>query len=694
MMRSIAILGALLFAIPALHGQATSLMVREVSFEGNKALDDATLAAGIATTNSSWLARLPLIGESGLGAGEVRFFNERAFWTDIERVKLLYKWSGYLEVQVDTLVQRSDEDIKVKFLIQEGPPTILTRFIFEGLEDVSDITTLTRDLPLVIGDVFNRDLLDATVDTLTMRLRNAGYPEAEVDRQGRVDSLTRTADATILARPGRAAVFGTIRVTGNDLVDSGFVASMVTAREGERYELDERFRSQRALYGTDLFRQAIVAIDTTRFTTGDSVVPLWVDVREGPSHRVRASVGYGTNDCFRTSAGWTARNFLGNGRVVEVSGRLSKIGVGSPFGMGLERNVCGQLQEDTVGSRLANYGVDVTLRRHGFLSPDNTLVLTLFSERRSEYKVYMREDIGAGVTVTRQTAADIPITLGYRISYGLTRANAASFCSFFNACLATDVVQLGERRVLTTLTLSALRQRVNNVLDPTRGSTVSAEATVSSRFLGSSRLQQFTRLLADAAGYVPLSRTFVLAGHLRGGLIFAPNLDLESGAANFVPPDQRFYAGGPNDVRGYDRNELGPVVYVVARENLDTLLNFDEADARVSATGGSKVAIANLELRIPSPFMGDRLRFGLFVDAGGLWDDQGRGGIRVTPGAGLRFISPLGPIRFDVGYNPYRLQSGAVYTTSEAGDLVKIRDNFSPQRSNKWTIHFSVGHAF
>lgn len=692
MMRSIAILGALVLAVPTLQGQGTALVVRSLKFEGNHALDDWVIAAGISTTNSSALARVPIL--RGLGVGEERFLSERDFRTDLERVAVLYRFSGYLQVKVDTTVQRSDDGVRITFHIIEGPPTILTRLVFEGLEDVPEITKLTRDLPLVVNDVFNQYLLLATVDTLAVRLRNAGYPEAVVEFQRSIDSLSLSGGATIIATPGQPAVFGSVRVTGTSQVDSGFVASMVTAREGEPYELDEGFRSQRALYGTDLFRQVLVAVDTTRFTSGDRVVPLWVDVREGPSHRVRASAGFGTNDCFRTSAGWTARNFLGNGRVVEVSGRLSKIGVGRPFGLGLEDNICSQLNRDSVGSRLANYGVDVTLRRHGFLSPDNTLVLTLFSERRSEYTVYMREDIGAGVSVTRRTVADIPITLGYRISYGLTQANAASFCSFFNACLASDVAQLGERRVLTTLTLSALRQRVNNLLDPSRGSVVSGEATVSSRFLGSSRLQQFARLVLDGAGYLPLSRSIVLAGHVRGGVIFAPKLDLASGLSNFVPPDQRFYAGGPNDVRGYDRNELGPVVYVVPREDLDSVGGFTDDEARVSATGGSRVAVANLELRLPSPVLSDRLRFGVFVDAGALWDDEGRGGIRVTPGAGVRFVSPLGPIRFDVGYNRYRLQPGAVYTTTEAGDLVKIGDNFSPDRSRRWTIHFSVGHAF
>ena len=57
---------------------------------------------------------------------------------------------------------------------------------------------------------------------------------------------------------------------------------------------------------------------------------------------------------------------------------------------------------------------------------------------------------------------------------------------------------------------------------------------------------------------------------MRGGAIFAPTVDVSTASGNFIPPEQRFYGGGPNDVRGYQRNELGPVVYVVTKSHLDS----------------------------------------------------------------------------------------------------------------------------
>ncbi len=688
---------ALLLALPLLPlaAQNGPLVVRGLKFNGNRAIDDLSLEALIATTQSAPLARSPLT--RWIGLGEKRTPNERDLRVDLLRIQTAYRASGYFQASVDTLVERDGNDVKVTFMIVEGLPTLVSSLAVEGLDSVPRSQRLLRDLPIETGDPLSRYLIDETADTLTLRLRNSGYPTATVSHQSTADTAARTGTVTFTVRPGVRAVFGPIHVSGNDQVDSAFIASLVHAREGREYRIDNLYRSQRSLHASELFREAVVSIDTARYTTGDTVVPLTVRVLEGRTHRARASVGYATNDCFRFGAGWTARNFLGNGRVVDVSGRVSKVGVGSPFDFGAVNSICSGLEADTVGSRQANYGIDVTLRRHAFLAPDNSLALTLFSERRSEYGVYLREDVGAEIALTRETSLNVPVTLGYRVSYGQTMANQVSFCQFFNACVADDVGQLRERRVLTTLTLSALRQRVNNVIEPSRGSILSAEATVSSRLLGSSRFQQFVRLVGEGSMYRPLSRSIVLAGRVRGGVIFSPEIALAGERTSFVPPEQRFYAGGPNDLRGYDRNELGPVVYVVPRDSVtitgsDT--TYPPGMLRVAPTGGDRVAIANLELRFPAPLFSDRVRLAAFVDAGALWARNSTAGLRVTPGVGIRVSSPLGPIRFDVGYNHYQLEPGAVYTSNDVGDLVIIRASDRLERNRKYSLHFSIGHAF
>jgi outer membrane protein assembly factor BamA len=220
------------------------------------------------------------------------------------------------------------------------------------------------------------------------------------------------------------------------------------------------------------------------------------------------------------------------------------------------------------------------------------------------------------------------------------------------------------------------------------------EVTYSSKYIGSSALQQFTRVVGGMSWYRPVSRDVVLSWRLRGGIIFSPTLDVGNVSGAFVPPDQRFYAGGPNDVRGFQRNELGPVVYVVRRG----FANVPDS-VRVAATGGNMLALGNVELRIPSPIFRSRMRLATFVDAGGAWERQGPQKsrvIRVTPGVGVRVATPLGPARLDVAYNPYKLQPGVLFEADTSGTLTPVPGGASYvlARDSKWTFHFAVGQPF
>ncbi len=677
------------------------LVVRRLSFHGNDAFPSDILGAAIATTRSSAFAAYNFL--KWMGLGEKRRLNELELQRDVERLRLFYRVRGYLDVQVDTAVVRTADDAYVTFSIQEGPPVLIKNFVIKGLDSVPGGPELLKDVPLREGAPFDRTLVYATADTLRNRLHDRGYAEALVRLEGfEVNRERREASVSLIVEPGVTAVIGEIHVQGAQRVDSAFVRSLLASRPGREYSERDIQQSQLNLYRSELFRFASVGLDTAHFVPGSGVVPVTITVHEGPFHRIRTALGYGTNDCFRAGAGWTARNALGSGQVFDVSAQVSKLGVGRPFDAGLEKNVlCSALQDDSVGSARANYNITTSFRRPVFLSSSNSLTLALFAERRSEFAVYLREDVGGSATLIRETTDRIPITLTYRLSSGRTQANPVSFCAFFNACTETDVRELRQRRPLGTLTLGFQRVRVNNPLDPTRGSNISAEVTHSSSLLGSSRFEEFTRLISDGAHYIPLGNS-VLALHARAGMVFAPRLVLSGDVANFVPPEQRFYAGGPNDVRGYSRNQLGPLVYVV-QETAITPDSIPEDSVRIAATGGNSILIANAELRLPSPIFRDRLRLAVFMDAGTVWE-RGVGGVasrpafRFTPGAGLRFVTPLGPVRVDAAYNPNELPGGRLYQIEPSGDLRQIQDNYHKTRKTgflrRLVLQFSVGQPF
>ena len=691
------LLTALVLAVP-LVAQQRQLIVRQLDFRGNKAISDEVLASAISTTNSSWFARTFLFRWLGLGAK--RYFDEQEFRRDVVRLGVLYKRSGYYEAAIDTLVRRTPEDVYITFNIKEGEPIVVTTLTIGGLDSVRERwrRTTLQDLPLQQGDPFNRYAMQASADTTTRRLRDRGFPSATVFTGFEVEKAERRASVSLDVAPGRRAVIGRIRVVGAERVDSSLVRKLLVARPGRRYSLEELFQSQRNLYESDLFRFASVNIDSAAFQPDADSVPLVVQVNEGKRRRIRGSLGYATNDCFRGSLGWTSRNFLGGGRILDLTSRVSKVGVGAPLDWGLADNICGASRNDTVGSAKLNFYLGASVRRPAFLSPNNAVTISVFTERRSEYKVYLRQETGASIAFTRTTPRRRnPLSLTYTVSYGRTEATAQSFCSFFNACTSDVIDPLRENRVLATLTAAGNFPRVNSQIDPTRGSIASLELTHASKYIGSSSLQQFTRFVGAMAWYRPLSRNVVLSWRVKGGVIVSPNVDVASGSGAFIPPEQRFYAGGPNDVRGFDRNELGPVVYVTPQSAVGPPIDADSV--RVAATGGNSMAVANVELRVPSPILSSRLRLAAFVDAGGVWQrgsNERTAVIRVTPGVGLRIATPLGPARLDVAYNPYKLQPGTLFQFDPAGNLTPVagQASYVLPRNSKFTFHIAVGQPF
>ena len=211
-------------------------MVRGLSFVGNRALDDYTLETAIATTKSSWWARTPFV--RSLGLGEKRYFNEVEFRRDVVRLILLYRQSGYMNAVVDTVVRRAPRDVYITFRIHEGEPVRVLRLDVTGLEGIFDVAKLKRDLPLQVGDPFNRFLMQASADTIVGRLRNGGYPYADVLRNFDSEAGILKAEVELDAQPGPRMRVGEVTIRGLREVDTGTVRRVMSVRPGNLYKQD------------------------------------------------------------------------------------------------------------------------------------------------------------------------------------------------------------------------------------------------------------------------------------------------------------------------------------------------------------------------------------------------------------------------------------------------------------------------
>jgi len=700
---SLPVLVVAVFAAARLAAQQEpQRVVRGLSFEGNHAIDGYTLSAAIATTNSSTFATSPLL--RWLGLGEKRPFNELEFRRDVVRLLLLYRQSGYMNAVIDTVVRREARDVYVTFRIYEGDPVRLVRLDLLGFDSIVDVPALKRALPLQVGDPFNRALFQASADTIVGRLKSHGYPYADVLRSYDVDAAALRAVASLEGVPGPRMRVGEVIIAGAGHVDTGSVRRMLSVRPGDWFRQDQLYVTQRDLYGLGMFRSVnVVLADTVpRPGGGDSTVRVIVRVAEAPLHRISIGGGYGSLDCFRAQSSWTAYDFLGGARSLDLTGQLSKLGVGVPTDAGFKQNVCHPLKDDPT-SDTANYNATITLRQPAFLSPRHTASFALFAERRSEFDAYTRQAVGANVAVTFNARRNIPVTLGYSYSVGRTTAEPAIYCQLFRLCDASEQAFLANRRRFGAVTISGVRNQTNSVLDPTTGGIVTASLTHSSRLVGSDTLYEFNRGQVEVSHYYPIGRRGAFAWRLLSGTILpARQISFARQSVRFVPPDQRFYGGGPNSVRGYARNELGPRVYV---QPIDA--KGDTLPIQASATGGNAIFVANAEFRFPTPLFPDRMRVALFADMGQVWerDVATVGGVRFTPGLGVRFVTPLGPVRLDAAYNGYPEEPGPLYLLNETtGSLTAVTDSSGNQKIVRpalpggfWrriVVQFAVGQAF
>lgn len=652
--------------------------VTAVSFAGNAAFSDATLAAGVVTTASSRARRILRV------IGAKRCLDAAELPRDVVRLRVWYRNHGFVDVTVDTLVATVRAGrVEVRFLIDEGEPVLIDTLRIVGLDAVPERDAIVSGLPSRTGGWFDRYANAATRDTLTRRLRDTGYPDAEAflgydtRRDARRATVIFTVATGARRRIGRIAVAHEGRDGGAPQVRKSAVRRLAGLNEGDLYRERLLERAKRTLYQSEAFSQVAVEPGAP---IGDSLITVDIDVREGYLRTARLGGGWGSLDCFRTTGDFTEYNLFDSATRLELRGRVSKIGIGDPLGGAAQ--LCPQAREDIYSENL-NYYVGTTLSQPAVLRASFVPTLSFYSERRSEYNAFLRTTPAGGTVALTRSSPRRAQALGYTLEYGRTEAQPALYCAVFNACVSADRDALQRNQRLAMVSASTNYQDTDNPVDPRSGVAGRAEVRYASRFVGSEASLQFSRLTLDGSLYTPLGPDVVLAARLRLGIVLGPRFTLSEAAA-FVPPQERLFAGGPTTVRGFRQNELGPSVYIPA--GFDTVradgtpagaigptdtvyfrADPDLVGQRAVPTGGNTLLVGNAELRIASPFLANLLTWTLFTDVGELWN-RGVGvpgldsrSLKWTPGAGIRLRTPIGFLRADLAYNPYARPGGAAY---------------------------------
>ncbi len=415
-------------------------------------------------------------------------------------------------------------------------------------------------------------------------------------------------DVTYAVVTGPRVDLGPIRITGLDRVNESFVRKRLLLHPGERFDPVAIEAARQDLAQLGLFASVRTQLATT--ADADGRLPLDIVVAERPVHTVRAAIGYSTDLGAEVSGSWQHRNLFGNAENLLLSA---------------SSNAGGTAQ------RSPGYSVGGLLTLPEFGHRDQSLILGLTAASQ-DFQAYSRRGVLATIRLERRFLDH------WRGSVGISAEQE----HIVQEAVARDYTLVG-------LPIEARYDDSDNLLDPTSGVRAIARVTPTQSLGKPSATFTVTELSGS---------TYLDAGRLWGtqgrSIVAVRGLVGQSvGATQFqLPPDQRFYAGGSQTVRGYRYQSVGPRF----------------ADNKPQ--GGTSIVAGGVELR--QRFL-ESYGVVAFVDAGEVSAGKGSGTGNLSIGAGLgaRYYTAIGPIRLDVAV-PLSKQPG--------GDSLEL--------------YFGIGHAF
>jgi translocation and assembly module TamA len=468
----------------------------------------------------------------------------------------------------------------------------------------------------------------------------------------------------------------------------------------------------------------------------DSVKDLTVSVREAPLRALRVGGGINTVEYVQGEARFVRYNFMGGARRLDL-----RVAVGNLLASTLEgRSIFEEVGPPIPGGAdeqaflEPNWQAGVELTQPFFVTNHTSLGLGASVHRRSVPAIVVDRGVSGSLSITHRLRDGFPISLGYRYERVEVQAGEVYFCANFGVCDPFTIGALKTAHHMSPASLSARIERTDDPLAPSAGFQGRIELEHASRLTLSDF--QYQRAGVEASSYFRMGRSSVLAGRVRAGWVrplggTAEALGMPETDVGILHPRRRFLAGGSRSVRGYAEHQLGPRVLTIPARELITPTDTTDTSACTVGTladlscdpnaaesqhfsprplGGNTLLEASVEYRFP---LTPTITGAVFVDAGLL-----RGarvnfppGDRsdVTPGLGVRYLSPIGPVRVDLGIRRLLVEELPVVTEVTGPDgvqrLVQLETlkRYDPTEGNsgglrkilsRLQLHLAIGESF
>ncbi len=533
---------------------------------------------------------------------------------DLQSLTNLYHASGFSIAQIEEAIRYSEnkQRASLEFKISEGIRSSIRSVSFVGISSsyLPEIEKLART-----RDKNYYNITTVLEDKLAISAfyHKRGYADMRIEATATPDETKEKVDIKFEVEEGSIIKIGNIRVTGNEITHPGVVLRELYFNPGSLYQEELILKSQRKISQLGFFQSVNIRPGNPEEEGEEPIRDVEIRVKERNAGAFEFGAGYGDYERFQGFAELSHKNIAGTGRKASIRTEISEI---------TSRNIVSYTEP---------WIFDLPLDAHASVLYETTRKVTANYSQRT-----LSSSIGIEKTFNNY----------YKLSLLYQNENV----HYIDVPLNQQLIPEDHDHVnISSLNPSIIRDSRDNFLNPKKGSFNAAWVRWAAKFMGS-EIQE-VKLTLQSSWFYLFGRHLVMGISSRGGVAY------NFGETPDVPLIERFKLGGRNTVRGYSEDTLGTI---------GQTLNPD-----LTPIGGNAMMAFNLEFRYDLP---NSLGLVLFLDSGNVWRYNHliwSSPLKSSAGPGLRYNTPVGPVRLDLGYKLNR----------ETGE-------------SDSEFHFALGHAF
>jgi outer membrane protein insertion porin family len=598
--------------------------VKALDFQGNQHFSDKDLAVAVPVQKARWWWPF--------SHGK---FSQSLARTSARRIQGLYRAAGYSQVNVNSEVVRKNGDVHVVFRVNEGVRDVVEELELQGNNSLPLAQLAPKGLNLAAGKPYSQQLQDKDRDQIMATYLQQGFLNATfLAKATPLKDDPHRVTVVYSISEGPQVFAKTVTTVGAVHTRTDTIKTNADIKAGRPLSLNSLLQAESQLMGLDVFDWS--SVDTREPVTDQSDADVLVKVHEAKRNTISYGFGFEV-----TNRGGAIPN-----NTVALPG-LPPVGVPSNFVTSeatfwgprgsieyTRTNLFGRAQSMSLNAlagrldqRASGNWLDPSFWNSAWIA-----TASVSAERSSQNPLFTSGQGQAGLNFERFLDAKRTKTLYLRYSFSVTN---------LTNLLTPELVLPEDRHVrLSTFSASYSRDTRDNILDAHKGMYQSLEAFLTPEALGANT--NFGRVLGQVAYYAPF-KGLVWANSVRVGVE-------ESFGGAHIPLSENFFSGGGSTLRGFPLNGAGPQRPVAVCGNPS-----DPATCALISVpaGGHQLLILNSELRFPLKIM-SKLSGAIFYDGGNVFRSVGFGHFADqytnSVGGGIRYSTPLGPIRLDIGH--------------------------------------------